>query len=128
MNHFIFKDTQESINTIVRKVKSLCPADFSIALDHFMTMQCLSQAKAIALLLQKNIDYKLKEIKMLQTRMRGIARSYLDEYIPKILSLLTDINSFYNFFLSFYRDIYELIHSLNEISDENEKNGSIDNL
>ena len=57
--------------------------------------------------------------------MRGIARSYLDEYIPKILSLLTDINSFYNFFSSFYRDIYELIHSLNEISDENEKNGSV---
>ncbi|EDP46979.1 HBL/NHE enterotoxin family protein [Rickettsiella grylli] len=129
MNHFIFKDTQEPANAIVQKVKSLSPADFPIALDQLMSTQCLSQAKSIVLLLQKNVELnKLIAIKTLQTKMRDIARSYLDEYIPQILSLLTDISGFYNFFSSYYQDIYELIHSLNETSDENEKNGSITDI
>lgn len=125
MNNFSFTNIQESPKPIVQKVKSLSPADFPIALNQLMVSQSLSQAKAITLLLQKNIELnKLPDIKALQTKMRTIARSYLDEYIPKILSLLTDISGFYNFFTSYYRDIYELFSSLNESHDENEKSGT----
>lgn len=124
MNNFSFKDFQESSKPIVQKAKSLSPADFPIALNQLMATQSLSQAKAIALLLQKNIELnKLSDIKMLQIKMRDLARHFLDEFIPKILFLFTEISGFYNFFDSYYLDIRELLSSFHETCDESEKTG-----
>ncbi|MGB8806897.1 MAG: hypothetical protein WCC83_03505, partial [Candidatus Rickettsiella isopodorum] len=78
MNNFIFENNQLSVQPITQTIKSLAPADFPIALNQVMTGQSLGQAKAITLLLQKNINLeKLLDIKILQAQMRDIARSYL---------------------------------------------------
>lgn len=123
MNNFIFENNQLSVQPITQTIKSLAPADFPIALNQVMTGQSLGQAKAITLLLQKNINLeKLLDIKILQAQMRDIARSYLDEYIPQILALFTEITGFYNLFDSYYLDINEFFNTLNE-ADEGEKTG-----
>ena len=102
MNNFIFENNQPSAQPITQTIKSLAPADFPIALNQVMTGQSLGQAKAITLLLQKNINLeKLLDIKILQAQMRDIARSYLDEYIPQILALFTEITGLYNLFDSY---------------------------
>ena len=124
MNNFILERNQQSIKPITQSIKSLAPADFPIALNQVMTGQSLGQTKAITLLLQKNVELeKLLDIKILQTQMRDIARRYLDEYTPKILSLFTETTGFYNFFSSYYLDIYEIFNTLNE-ANEGEKAGS----
>jgi Bacillus haemolytic enterotoxin (HBL) len=125
MENFIFEDNQQPAKSITQKVKSLAPADFPIALNQVMTGQSLGQAKAIALLLQKNVDLeKLLDVKILQAQMRDIARRYLDDYIPKILTLFIEVTGFYNFFASYYPDIEESFNALNQ-ADENEKAGSM---
>lgn len=124
MKNFNLERNQQSTKPLVQTLKSLAPADFPIALNQVMTGQSLGQAKAITLLLQKNVELeKLVDIKSLQIQMRDIARRYLDEYISKILSLFTEITGFYNFYDSYYLDIYEIFNTLNE-ADENEKAGS----
>jgi hypothetical protein len=125
MNYFSFEDTQASAS-IVQKVKSLSPADFPMSLGQLMASQSLSQVKAITLLLQKDIELdKLVDIKTQQIKMRDIARRYLDAFIPKILSLFTDVSGFYNSFASYYLDIHELLNLLTEAGDESEKIGSL---
>ncbi len=128
MNNFIFEGNQSSAKPITQTIKSLVPADFPIALNQVMTGQSLGQAKAITLLLQKTIELeKLLDIKLLQTQMRDFARRYLDDYLPKILSQLTDITGFYNLFDSYYLDINEFFNTLNE-ADESEKAASAADL
>lgn len=124
MNNFILERNQQSTKPIIQTVKSLTPADFPMALNQVMTGQSLGQVKAITLLLQKNVELeKLVGIKILQTQMRDVARRYLDEYTPKVLSLFTDITGFYNLFDSYYLDINEFFNTLNE-ANEGEKAGS----
>lgn len=128
MNNFIFESNQQSTKPIKQIIKSLVPADFPITLNQFMTGQSLGQAKAITLLLQKNIELeKLVDIKNLQTQMRDLARRYLDDYIPQILSQFTEITGFYNLFDSYYLDINEFFIALNE-ADEVEKDGSVSDV
>lgn len=125
MNPFIFENNPPSAKSISKKIKSLVPVYFLISLNQIMTGQSLSQAKAIPLLLQKNVELeKLVDINILQTQMRDMARRYLDDYLPQIMAIFTDIASFYNFFVSYYLDILTLINSLSD-ADENEKKDSM---
>lgn len=128
MNNFILKSNQQPAKPITQTIKSLAPADFPIALNQLMTGQSIGQAKAITLLLQKDVKLeKLSDIKLLQTQMRDFARRYLDDYLPKILSQFTDITGFYNLFDSYYLDINEFFNTLNE-ADEVEKAASAADL
>lgn len=128
MNNFIFENNQPSAKAITQTIKSLAPADFPIALNQLMTGQSLGQAKAVTLLLQKNIELeKLLEIKLLQTQMRDFARRYLDDYIPRILFQFAETNGFYNLFDSYYRDVNDFLTTLQE-ADEGEKTGSMVDL
>lgn len=102
------------------KVNSLISAMFAIALNELITVKSILNAKSNTLLLQKNIDLdKLENIKIQQEEMRSIARKYLDNYLPKILSLLTDITGFYNTFTSYFEEIDQYINKLNS-NDESE--------
>lgn len=119
MNNFILESNPQP----AKPIKSFAPADFPIALNQLMSGLSLGQVKAITLLLQKDIELKkLVDIKNLQTQMRDIARRYLDDYIPQILSLFTEITGFYNFFDNYYLDIHEFLNTFNE-ADEGERTG-----
>ncbi len=125
MNASIFENHQLLTKFITQKIKSLVPADFPIALNQIMTGQSLTQAKAITLLLQKNIELeKLVDIKTLQTQMRDMARRFLDDYLPKIMATFTDIVGFCHFFDSYYLDIFTLLTTCID-ADENEKTGTV---
>lgn len=113
---------------IVYTVNSPISTMLTIALNEVMIAKIILNAKSNTLLLQKNIDLdKLINIKTQQEEIRDIARKYLDNYSPKILSFLTDITGFYNVFTSYFETIDDYISKLNS-NDENEQKGYLSDI
>lgn len=112
---------EQTSNVIKFKAKSLISTTFPVALNQVMLAKSLLEAKSFNLLLQKNIEFeKLAEVTLQQKQMRDRARTYLDQRLPHVLALLTDITGFHNTFEAYYQDLADYINKLDN-EDEDEK-------
>lgn len=119
---------QEVTNLIKFKAHSLVSTMLPVTLNQVMIAKSILLAKSYTLLLQKDVDLdQLVNINPQQEEMRRIARQHLDQHLPKILSLLTDITGFYSSFCSYYEDIDYYITKLNN-NDEDEQSGLLADL
>lgn len=119
---------QKITNIIKFKAHSLASTMLPVSLNQVMVAKSILQAKSNTLLLQRDVNLEqLIDINPQQKEMRCIARQYLDQHLPKILSLLTDITGFYSNFCSYYEDVDFYIAKLNN-HDEDEQSGLLADL
>ncbi|MFZ0219317.1 MAG: HBL/NHE enterotoxin family protein [Candidatus Aquirickettsiella sp.] len=128
MENFTLQNQFQTDNIIKYKTNSLVSTMLAVTLNQVMTAKSVLQAKSNTLLLQKDVDLdKLVNIKLQQEQMRNIASRYLDQHLPKILALLTDITGLYSNFNSYYEDVNYYINKLNT-NDADEKKGLLIDL
>lgn len=122
MENLTLQNQLQTSKIIKFKVNSLVSTLFPVTLNQIMIAKSVLQAKSNTLLLQKNVDLdELININPEQEEMRTIARRYLNQYLPELLALLTDITGFYNLFCSYYADIEDYINQLNNHDNDEQK-------